>query len=68
MPRIKEPATRYIVDKQGKKTDVVLPVEEYERLLEDIADLSAIASRKNERTIPWETVKKKLKKNGRIRN
>ncbi len=30
---------RYIVDENGKRTGVILPVEEYERLLEALEDL-----------------------------
>ena len=40
---------RYLVDKKGKKTDVVLTVEEYEELIEDLHDLSVALERKNER-------------------
>ena len=31
--------TRYIVDENGKRVSVVLPVEEYERLIEALEDL-----------------------------
>lgn len=30
---------QYIVDEKGKKTAVVLPIGEYENLLEDLQDL-----------------------------
>ncbi len=30
---------RYIVDENGKRTGVILPVEEYERLIEALEDL-----------------------------
>jgi len=62
MRKIKEPTTTYIVNKKGKKTAVILPIEEYERLMEDLADLAIIASRKDEPRTPWEEVGKKLKK------
>jgi len=35
---------QYIVDESGEKTFVVLPIEEYERLLEDVKNLAATAN------------------------
>ena len=55
---------QYIVDEKGQKTAVIIPVEEYEELLEDIHDLAIIAERRDEPTITFEELKKKLKKNG----
>jgi hypothetical protein len=31
---------RYIVDEKGKKKEVVIPIEEYEELLEDLLEAS----------------------------
>ena len=33
---------RYIVDENGKRTDVILPLEEYERLIEALEDLEDV--------------------------
>jgi PHD/YefM family antitoxin component YafN of YafNO toxin-antitoxin module len=33
---------RYIVDENGNRTDVILPVEEYERLIEALEDLEDV--------------------------
>lgn len=55
---------QYLVDESGRKTAVVLPVEEYEELLEDIHDLAVIAERKNEPTTNFEELKKCLKTDG----
>ena len=60
------PKAEYIV-KNGKPTAVVLPISEYEELLEDLHDLAVIARRKDEPTIPLAEVKRRLKKNGGIR-
>ena len=57
---------QYITDQSGKKQSVVLPVDTYEELLEDMRDLVAIAERKKERSIPFEQVVKKLKADGRL--
>ena len=64
MGKVKEPATTYIVDKKVKKTAVILPIEKYEELLEDLEDLAVIASRKTEPTYDWGDLKKKLKRDG----
>lgn len=50
----------YITDKEGNKK-VVLPVQTYEDMLEDIQGLVAIAEHKDEKTIPIDEVKKNLK-------
>jgi PHD/YefM family antitoxin component YafN of YafNO toxin-antitoxin module len=55
---------QYLVDESGQKTAVVLPVEEYEELLEDIHDLAVIAERKDEPTTNFDELKKRLKTNG----
>jgi PHD/YefM family antitoxin component YafN of YafNO toxin-antitoxin module len=55
---------KFIVDKNGKKTAVVLPVEEYEELLEDIHDLAIVAERRDEYTVSFKELKKRLKKDG----
>jgi len=39
---------QYIVDDKGKKIAVIMPIEEYKRLLEDIHDLSIAKERVNE--------------------
>jgi PHD/YefM family antitoxin component YafN of YafNO toxin-antitoxin module len=55
---------QYVIDEKGQKTAVIIPVEEYEELLEDIHDLAVIAERRDEPTIAFEELKKKLKKDG----
>ena len=53
------PKTEYIV-KNGKATAVILPLEQYTELLEDLQELAVIARRKNEPTIPLAEVKARL--------
>jgi PHD/YefM family antitoxin component YafN of YafNO toxin-antitoxin module len=55
---------QYIVNESGKKTFVVLSVKDYNRLLEDIKDLAAIAERRNEPLISLEELEKDLKADG----
>ena len=52
--------TQFVVDEAGKKKAVILPVEDYEELLEDIHDLIVIAERKNEPSINFDDLKKKV--------
>nr|MDO8077869.1 hypothetical protein [Candidatus Freyarchaeota archaeon] len=53
---------QYIVDEEGRRTAVILPIEEYEQLLEDLHDLAVIAERRDEATVSFEEVKERLKK------
>jgi PHD/YefM family antitoxin component YafN of YafNO toxin-antitoxin module len=55
---------QYLTDQKGKKTAVVMPVEDYEKLLEDLDDLAVIAERRDEETISHEELKRSLKRNG----
>ena len=55
---------QYIVDEKGQKTAVILPIDEYEELLEDLHDLAVIAERRDEPAITFEELKEKLKKDG----
>lgn len=58
--------TQFIVDDAGIKKAIILPMEDYEELLEDIHDLAVIAERKDEPTISFEDLKKRLKADGFI--
>jgi len=58
------PNAEYVV-KNGKRTAVILPLAEYQELLEDVDDLGVIATRKDEPTVSLEQVKRRLKKNVR---
>ena len=55
---------QYIIDGKGQKTAVILPVEEYEELLEDLHDLAVIAERRDEPTVSFEEIKKRLQADG----
>jgi len=58
--------TQYLIDESGKKTAVILPLDEYKALLEDIHDLAVIAERKDEPSISFDELKKRLKADGLI--
>jgi hypothetical protein len=55
---------QFITDSTGQKISVILPMDEYIELMEDIEDLAAVAELRNEATTPWEQVKKELMDNG----
>lgn len=57
-------AERYVVDEDGKRTAVILPIERYERLLEDLHDLSVITERRAEEPISLEEMKRRLLEDG----
>ena len=45
---------QYLTDAQGNRVAVVLPISDYERLLEDIDDLAVVAERRDEPVIARE--------------
>ena len=51
---------QYVIDEEGRKKAVIIPIEEYEELLEDLHDLAVIAERRDEPTIDFEKVKENL--------
>ena len=66
MLRLKDLHAEYITNEAGEKTSVILPIEEFQELLDDIEDLATVAERRDEPTVPHEKVIKSLKKNGLI--
>ena len=52
--------TQYVVDEKGRRTAVLLPVNVYEQLLEDLHDLAIIAQRREEMPIDLETMLERL--------
>lgn len=57
---------QYITNEDGLKTSVVIPIEEYEELMEDIEDLAAAAERREEPSISHENLINELKNDGLI--
>jgi len=51
----------YVTDQEGNQTAVILPIDEYNNLLEDFEDLVVAAERINEPNIPHDKVLKELK-------
>ncbi len=62
-------SARYVVDENGKKVGVILPVEEYERMVEELEDLEdartadevrASIARGEDEFVPWEEVRGRI--------
>ncbi len=59
----------FITDENDKKTAVVIDlktIEKYDDQIEDLFDIIIAESRKGEASVPWEKIKMKLKKNGKL--
>lgn len=54
----------YITNHSGDKTAVILPIEEFEQLLEDMQYLAIVAERKDESTTSHEDLITELKQDG----
>ena len=61
----------YVVDEQGRRTAVVVPIEEYEELLEAAEQREDVRHLEKARNVPgdpfpWEQVKSELRKEGKL--
>jgi ABC-type uncharacterized transport system ATPase subunit len=56
-------AVQFLTNEKGRKTAVLLSIDDYEKLLEVLDDLAVIAERREEETIPHAAFKKGLKRN-----
>jgi hypothetical protein len=55
---------QYITDAAGEKSAVILPIEEFYQLLEDLEDLAIVAERSGEPTKPHQQLIDELKADG----
>jgi hypothetical protein len=60
--------TQFLTDGAGHKVAVVVPLEEYEELLEDLRDLAVIAERRDEPRVSWEEMKRELREDGLLQD
>lgn len=58
--------TTYQTDAQGRRTAVVLPISEYEQLLEDLHDLAVVAERRDDETIDEAELRRRLAGGGAV--
>ena len=66
MNTVEELHPQYVVDEEGHKKAVLLPVEEYEELLEDLSDLAIAAERKDEETVSHEQILNEFNTDGNV--
>lgn len=57
-------SNQFITDDHGDKVAVIIPISEYEELMEDIADLASVAECRNDEHVSLEDVKKRLVADG----
>jgi len=64
MVNLDEIHLEYVTDNTGAKRAVILPIEVFYQLLEDLEDLAVAAERADEPTIPHQTLIDQLKSDG----
>jgi hypothetical protein len=61
---IKKLEIEYVTNGAGEKTAVIVPIDSFEELMEDIVDLAAAAERREEPGIPHEQLLTDLEQGG----
>lgn len=61
---IKKLEIEYVTNRAGEKTAVIVPIDDFEELMEDIEDLAAAAERRDEPVITHEQLLTELKQDG----
>lgn len=64
--KVTTPRPRYVTDRQGKRTGVVLSLKRYSRLMEDLHDLAVVAERRPEKAVSADDMRKRLLKRGLV--
>jgi PHD/YefM family antitoxin component YafN of YafNO toxin-antitoxin module len=55
---------QYIIDAEGNKTAIILSIEQYEQMLEDLHDLVIVAERRIEKSVSLANMQEWLKEDG----
>jgi PHD/YefM family antitoxin component YafN of YafNO toxin-antitoxin module len=55
---------QYIIDAEGNKTAIILSIEQYEQMLEDLHDLAIVAERCTEQPVSLANMQEWLKADG----
>ena len=63
---IKKLKIEYVTNLEGEKTAVIVPIDSFDELMEDIEDLAAAAERREESTISHDQLVAELKQDGLI--
>lgn len=57
---------QYVTNDAGEKTAVILPIDRFQELIEDIEDLASAAERRDEPTVSHKDLVAELKRDGLI--
>lgn len=55
---------QYVVDAEGRRTGVLLSIDAFEELMEDLEDLAVVAERRDEPTVPHDEAVARLRRDG----
>ena len=58
----------FVTNSAGEKTAVIVPLADYQELLEDLSDLAAVAERRDEPTVSHDQLLSELKRDGHLPN
>lgn len=58
---------QFVTDDAGKRTAVLINIEEVGEIWEDIYDILVSESRKHEAAIPWKKLKAEVRQRGKMR-
>ena len=57
---------QFITDAEGNRTAVILPMDEYEELMEDLHLARVYQESRHEEPIPWDQIKEELIAEGKL--
>jgi len=63
---IKQLELQYVTNDAGEKTAVIVPIGQFQELIEDIEDLASAAERRDEPTVSHKDLIAELKRDGLI--
>lgn len=63
---IKHLELQYVTNNAGEKTAVIVPINQFQELIEDIEDLASAAERRDEPTVSHKDLVAELKRDGLI--
>jgi len=61
-----EPNGHYVVDARGRRTDIILSITQYQKLIEDLHDLGVLAERRDEEPIDIDEMRQRLRRAGSL--
>jgi PHD/YefM family antitoxin component YafN of YafNO toxin-antitoxin module len=53
---------QYVVDEHGNRVAIILPLQEYEQLQEDLHDLAVVAERREEPSVGFDEFRKRYER------